>query len=69
MMRGAKHVPKPETQFLFLKDAPTTRSILRKAEFELLGAEISKQAAAMITENASAMRMASLDDGKRRCGP
>ena len=58
MVRGAKHAPKLETEFLFLKDAPTTRTVLRKGEFELLTAEIRKQMAAMISENASAHRMA-----------
>lgn len=58
MVRGAKHAPKLETEFLFLKDAPTTRTVLRKGEFELLTAEIRRQMAAMISENASAHRMA-----------
>lgn len=57
MVRGAKHAPKLETEFLFLKDAPATRTVLRKGEFELLTAEIRKQMAAMITENASAHRL------------
>jgi type II secretory ATPase GspE/PulE/Tfp pilus assembly ATPase PilB-like protein len=69
MVRGARHVPKLETEFLFLKGEPTTRAILRKAEFELLTTEIRRQMAAMIAENASAHRIASIDEGKSKCGP
>ncbi len=68
MVRGARHAPKLETEFLFLKDAPATRAVLRKGEFELLTAEIRKQMAAMITDNASMHRTMPIDEGRRRCG-
>jgi twitching motility protein PilT len=57
IVRNAGHAPKLETEFLFLKDAPTTRAILRKGEFELLTTDIRKQMTAMITESGSAYRL------------
>lgn len=58
IVRGARLAPKLETEFLFLKDAPATRAVLRQGEFELLTTEIRRQMAAMIGENASARRLA-----------
>lgn len=59
MVHGARLAPRVETEFLFLKDAPATRTILRKGEFELLPAEIRRQQSAMINGNASAHRLMS----------
>ncbi|MTV41728.1 ATPase, T2SS/T4P/T4SS family [Duganella radicis] len=58
MVRGARHPAKLETEFLFLKDAPVARDLLRKGEFAQLGGEIRKQLAVMIAENAAAQRPA-----------
>lgn len=57
LVRGPKHNPKLETEFLFLKDAPITRTVLRKGEYELLTSDIRQQMAAMISENAAAQRL------------
>lgn len=59
MVHGARQGPKLETELLFLKDAPNARAMLRKGEFELLPAEIGRQRAAMIAENATAHRLVS----------
>ncbi|SFV05799.1 ATPase, T2SS/T4P/T4SS family [Pseudoduganella namucuonensis] len=56
IVHGARHAPRLETEFLFLKDAPVTRAVLRKGEFELLTSEMRRQMAEMIGENASARR-------------
>ncbi|HVK95708.1 MAG TPA: ATPase, T2SS/T4P/T4SS family [Noviherbaspirillum sp.] len=58
LVRGPKHSAKLETEFLFLKDAPVTKTVLRKGEYELLATDIRQQMAAMITENAAAQRLA-----------
>lgn len=68
MVRGAKHAPRLETEFLFLKDAPATRAVLRKGEFELLTTEIRKQMAARIAESASRTGGVRVEDGGRKCG-
>lgn len=57
MVRRARHPPRLETQFLFMKDAPATRALIRKGEFELLDAEIRRQMEAMISENRAAQWM------------
>lgn len=57
MLRGARHAPKLETEFLFLKDAPATREVLRKGEFALLTTAIRQQMAEMIGEHATARRV------------
>lgn len=56
MLRAPNHGVKLETEFLFLKEAPLTKALLRKGEYEQLGAHIRQQMAAMINENAVAMR-------------
>jgi Tfp pilus assembly pilus retraction ATPase PilT len=48
---------KLETTFLFLKDATGTRMTLRNGNYELLGADIKRQMASMITDNATAQRL------------
>ncbi len=58
MVRGARLAPKLETEFLFLKDAPATRTVLRNGEFELLATEIRRQMTGMIGEHATARRLA-----------
>lgn len=47
---------KLETTFLFLKDAPLTRTTLRNGNYDLLNADIKRQMASMITHNATARR-------------
>jgi hypothetical protein len=54
-VRGLK--PKMETEFLFLKDAPVTRTLLRNGKYEMLAPEIKLQMASMISGNASARRI------------
>jgi twitching motility protein PilT len=55
IVRGLK--PKMETEFLFLKDAPVTRTLLRNGKYEMLAPEIKLQMASMISGNASARRI------------
>ncbi len=43
-----------ETEVLFLKDAPLTRSHLRSGKYELLASDIKQQMASMIAANAAA---------------
>jgi hypothetical protein len=57
MVRRSRHPPRLETQFLFMKDAPTTRAVIRKGEFELLDTEIRRQMEAMLAENRAAQSM------------
>lgn len=47
---------KLETEFLFLKNATQTKTVLRNGNFELLTTVIRQQMASMITENATAQR-------------
>jgi twitching motility protein PilT len=54
--RGARH--KPETEFLFLRDAPVAKTTIRSGKYETLSSDIRQQMAAMIAENASAQRHA-----------
>lgn len=56
MGRGAKRAPRLETELLFLKDAPATKAVLRKGEFQLLAAEARRQMATMINEHGSTPR-------------
>ncbi|HEY4542827.1 MAG TPA: ATPase, T2SS/T4P/T4SS family [Noviherbaspirillum sp.] len=58
MVRVPRLAPRLETEFLFLKDAYPARAVLRKGDYDLLNADIRKQMAAMITENAAAQRIA-----------
>jgi twitching motility protein PilT len=52
--RGPK--PKLETEFLFFKDEPVSKTVLRNAKYEMLMSDIKKQMASMIAENAVAQR-------------
>ncbi|MFZ6774451.1 ATPase, T2SS/T4P/T4SS family [Undibacterium sp. SXout7W] len=54
LMPGPKQ--KLETEFLFLKDAVMTKAVLRNGKYDLLGSDIKRQMAAMITGNATAQR-------------
>ncbi|MGZ3236654.1 MAG: ATPase, T2SS/T4P/T4SS family, partial [Burkholderiaceae bacterium] len=47
---------KLETEFLFLKGAVVTKTVLRSGKYELLASEIKRQMASMITDNAAAQR-------------
>lgn len=47
---------KLETAFLCLKDAALIRTTLRNGKYDLLGADIKRQMASMITDNATAKR-------------
>lgn len=47
---------KLETAFLFLKDAAVAKTTLRNGNYELLGADIKRQMASMITDNATTRR-------------
>lgn len=53
--QGAKK--KLETEFLFLKDAPLAKTILRNGKYETLSSTIQQQMASMIAENATAQRI------------
>jgi len=57
MVRTPRLAPRLETEFLFLKEAYAARAVLRKGDYELLNADIRRQMATMITENAAAQRM------------
>lgn len=48
---------KLETEFLFFKDAPTLKTVLRNGKYEQLASDIKYQMASMITENAAVRRM------------
>jgi Tfp pilus assembly pilus retraction ATPase PilT len=50
---------KLETEFLFLKDAPMAKTILRNGKYDMLAAEIRQQMAIMIANNATAQRQGS----------
>ena len=54
--RGPK--PKIETEFLFLKDAPVIKTVLRNGKYEMLASDIKQQMASMISGNAAARRFA-----------
>lgn len=54
IMSGPKQ--KLETEFLFLKDAPLVKTVLRTGKYELLASDIKRQMASMITGNATAQR-------------
>lgn len=56
IVRGPK--PKMETEFLFLKDATITKTVLRNGKYEMLASDIKQQMASMISGNAAARRMA-----------
>lgn len=56
IMRGAR--PKLETEFLFFKDAPIPKTVLRTGKYEMLASDIKQQMASMISENAAARRNA-----------
>jgi Tfp pilus assembly pilus retraction ATPase PilT len=55
IVRGQKH--KLETEFLFFKDAPVVKTVLRNGKYELLASDIKQQMASMIAENASIQRI------------
>lgn len=57
ILRGAK--AKLETEFLFLRDAPSIRSVLRNGKYDALGSDMRQQMASMISESATANRFAS----------
>jgi twitching motility protein PilT len=50
ILRGPK--PKLGAEFLFLKDSPGSRAVLRNGKYELLASDIKQQMAAMLTEHA-----------------
>ncbi|RJF96856.1 secretion system protein E [Noviherbaspirillum cavernae] len=56
IVRGPKY--KLETDFLYLKDAPVAKNLLRNARFEMLESEVKQQKAQMISGNAAARRFA-----------
>jgi twitching motility protein PilT len=56
IMRGPR--PKLETEFLFFKDAPIPKTVLRTGKYEMLASDIKQQMASMISENAAARRNA-----------
>jgi twitching motility protein PilT len=58
MVHSARLAPRLETEFLFLKDCPASRAVLRKGDYELLTGEIRRQMAGMIGEHATARRLA-----------
>ena len=49
---------KVETEFLFFKNEPMAKTVLRNGKYELLGTDIKRQMALMITDNATAQRIA-----------
>jgi twitching motility protein PilT len=55
IVRGPR--PKMETEFLFLKDAPVTKTVLRNGKYEMLASDIKQQMASMISGNATARRI------------
>lgn len=56
LVRGAK--AKLETEFLFLRDAPNIRTVLRQGKYDALGNDMRLQMATMISESAAANRFA-----------
>jgi twitching motility protein PilT len=52
---GAKR--KVETEFLFFKDAPVIRTVLRNGKYEMLVSDIKQQMASMIAKNAAVHRI------------
>lgn len=50
MVRGS--TSKIETEFLFLRDAPAIKTVLRNGKYETLASDIKHQMASMISENA-----------------
>jgi Tfp pilus assembly pilus retraction ATPase PilT len=56
MVRGVR--PKLGAEFLFLKDAPVAKTILRGGRYEMLASEIKQQMVSMISGNAAAKRIA-----------
>ena len=55
IVRGQKH--KLETEFLFFKDSPVTKSVLRNGRYEMLESDIKQQMTSMIAENAAVRRI------------
>lgn len=54
IVRGPK--PKLQTEFLFLKDAPVTKTVIRNGKYELLASDIKQQMSSMISDDATARR-------------